>query len=66
MERQQLELTFGSEVHFRPVWRGERRISRARWWFQQMHQAVERAPDWEPQPQVRPREAQLPAAQAPC
>jgi hypothetical protein len=63
MERQQLELTFAGEVHFRPLWRGERRISRARWWFEQMYRAVEKAPDWQPQPQGRPLEAQLPAAQ---
>lgn len=61
MEKQQLELTFGSEVQFRPVWRGERRISRARWWFQQMYQAVEGAPDWERQFPARPAQAPLPA-----
>jgi hypothetical protein len=38
----------------RPLSPRERRVDRARWWFQQMHQAVDRAMDWPPATPPRP------------
>ena len=32
----------------------------SRWWFQQMHQIVDRAFDWQPAPPARPEQAWLP------
>lgn len=42
----QLEIRFETPVV--TPWRGrrEQKIARSRWWFQQMHQAVEQAIDW--------------------
>src|SRR5262249_13918035 len=43
--RQQMELTFDASGSFRPAIRRQRRLRRARWWFEQMRQAVDRALD---------------------
>jgi hypothetical protein len=32
------------------------RMTRARWWFSQMHLAVEQASDWQPKVETRPTE----------
>ena len=32
----------------------------SRWWFQQMHQIVDRAFDWQPAPLARPEQTWLP------
>jgi hypothetical protein len=47
MNRQQMELSFDANRNFRPVIRRQRRLSRARWWFDQMHSVVDRAMDWQ-------------------
>ena len=44
--KEQTELGFDTPVV--PDWRRrrEQKLARSRWWFQQMHQAVEQAVDW--------------------
>jgi len=63
MNRQQLEMSFEGPVAFRPVIRRHRRMVRARWWFEQMRQVVDRAWDWEPAPPARPEQVSLTLAQ---
>ncbi|HXT39171.1 MAG TPA: hypothetical protein VN887_04020 [Candidatus Angelobacter sp.] len=63
MNRQQLEMSFESPVAFRPVIRRHRRMIRARWWFEQMRQVVDRAWDSEPALPVRPEQVCLTLAQ---
>ena len=46
MEREQLELSFNGAPRFRPVFRRHRRLTRARWWFDQMRRKVDQAFDW--------------------
>ena len=46
MNGQQLEMRFDSQ--FRPLIRRRRCSTRARWWFAQMRQVVDRAWDWRP------------------
>ena len=41
-----------------------RRTSRARWWFQQMHAAVDSALDWSTSPDPRPEKISLTLAKA--
>ena len=57
MDRRQLEMKLENPLVRRPAGHGRRRLTRARWWFQQMHQAVEQASDWQPAspPDLRPR-----------
>jgi hypothetical protein len=47
MNRNQMELTFDAARTHRPVIRRQRRLSRARWWFDQMHSVVDRAADFQ-------------------
>lgn len=42
----QLELGIQGEPAMRSIMRKPRRPSRARWWFEQMHEVVEDARDW--------------------
>jgi len=59
----QLELSLGSPCATQPL-RTKRPPSSftSRWWFQQMHQLVDRAFDWQPAPPARPEQAWLPGA----
>ncbi len=50
MNRQQLEMNLDCSVAFLPAARRQRRLTRARWWFAQMRQVVDRAWDSEPTP----------------
>jgi hypothetical protein len=57
----QLELRLGSARETQP----SRTCYRpppltSRWWFQQMHQLVDRALDWQPAPPARPEQTWLP------
>lgn len=57
MNKEQLELTLEAALlsgHAHP--RRGRRPGRARWWFEQMHAAVNRAFDWKPSPPARPEQ----------
>ena len=54
MNGQQLEMSFEQSIHLRRVTRRQRRMTRARWWFTQMRQVVDRAWDWEPVPPAKP------------
>ena len=57
---EQMELHFEAKAHTaQRLPRRTRRISRARWWFQQMRRAVDDALDWTPAPPARPEQAQL-------
>ena len=58
MNGQQLEISFDQSIPVRRVTR-QRRMTRARWWFTQMRQVVDRAWDWEP-PQARPEQVCMP------
>ena len=55
----QMEMSFGAMNVCPP--RGQRRQSRARWWFQRMRQVVERATDWQQAPPARPEQIWLEA-----
>jgi len=56
MNRQQLEMSLEGPVAFRPMIRRRRRLTRARWWFEQMRQVVDRALDLKPAPPARPEQ----------
>jgi len=62
----QLELGFGSSRLTHPP-----RTNRppapftSRWWFQQMHQIVDRAFDWQPAAPPRPEQTWLPGTHRP-
>jgi hypothetical protein len=55
---QQLELELDGRTCLRNLGQRRRRVSRARWWFQQMHAVVERAMDWSAAP-VQPEQTYL-------
>jgi hypothetical protein len=57
---EQMELGFGGANRCPRVVRRERRLNRARWWFDQMRQVVERAMDWEAAPRFQPEQIWLP------
>ena len=59
LQRQQMELGFDAARAFRPAAHRERRLSRARWWFEQMHRVVDRACGWQSAPPARPEQAYL-------
>jgi hypothetical protein len=50
--KEQMELTLETRS-FRRSRGGKKRLGRARWWFSQMRQTVDRAIDWTPQPLPR-------------
>ncbi len=57
----QLELSLGSQNAAQPLRPGRSSSPfTSRWWFQQMHQIVDRAFDWQPAPPPRPEQAWLP------
>ena len=58
-DRQQLEISFDGNCNFRPAVRRQKRLTRARWWFSQMRQVVNRAIDWEPAEPGRPEQSQF-------
>lgn len=58
MNRCQLEMRFDQSPSLcRRAARPRRRVTRARWWFEQMHLAVDQATDWDPRPLPDPRGA---------
>lgn len=63
MNKQQLEIS----LHSKPCRRNnnlrQRRVSRARWWFNQMRRVVDEAIEWRPANQARPEQIHLPLAQ---
>jgi hypothetical protein len=48
MNRRQLELRFEESPSLCRSTRPRRRLTRARWWFQQMRLVVDQTPEWEP------------------
>src|SRR5439155_18234610 len=66
MNRQQLEMSFDSSNLLRPLPRRHRRTSRARWWFAQMRQVIERALDSEPVPSAGAEQLCPPRSTAPA
>jgi len=59
MNRQQLEMSLEHSFAFRPAIRRQRRMTRARWWFAQMRQVVDKAWDERPTPPGRPEQVCL-------
>ncbi len=60
IKRNQIELSLEqTRIQNATVLR-QRRISRARWWFQQMHQVVEQARDWRENRASTPEQIALP------
>jgi len=58
--KSQLELTFEAPaLRQGHVGTRSRRLARARWWFQQMHAAVDRAMTWSDGPAARPEQISL-------
>ena len=47
MDSRQMELKLDRATCPRPLYRRGRRMSRSRWWFEQMRRAVEDARSWE-------------------
>jgi hypothetical protein len=55
----QLELGFGNARPKLVPTRPERRLTRAKWWFQRMRNVVDRAFEWEPATAPRPEQIWL-------
>jgi len=55
----QMELTLNQFRHYSPR-RGQRRTSRAAWWFRRMREVVDSAFDRQPEMQARPEQILLP------
>jgi hypothetical protein len=56
----QLELSLANAAGYHPVSQRQRRLSRARWWFERMRQVVDSAIDWAPAPPPRPEQVWFP------
>jgi hypothetical protein len=54
MNNSQLELGLGNGCYHFPS--RQRRLNRAKWWFDRMRQVVDRAFDWTPAPEARPEQ----------
>jgi hypothetical protein len=56
----QMEITFdmGASPR-RQSRRRQTRLERARWWFRRMHEAVERAAEWQSAPPARPEQTYM-------
>ena len=59
MNKDQLEINLHGLDECRRPLRGSRRLTRARWWFSQMHAVVDRALDWKPAPPGRPEQTYI-------
>lgn len=64
-DRQQMEIGFTRGCSFQPTVRRQRRLSRARWWFNQMRQVVNDALQRQPAPAPRPEQIYLSLGQVP-
>jgi len=65
MNKNQLEMNLDRSVNFPPAPRRPRRATRARWWFAQMRQVVDRAWDWEQPAAVATDQGCSPLSRAP-
>ena len=67
MNKEQLEINLNGLNDCRLPLRRQRRLTRARWWFSQMHAVVDRALDWKPAPPGRPDQTYIaiPAERSP-
>ena len=63
MGKDQLELGLENPEQTRPLPPAGLRRSRARWWFERMHEVVDRAFDWRSVPAARPEQVQLALAE---
>jgi hypothetical protein len=59
MERRQLEINFAAPALLPAAPRRQRRITRARWWFERMRQTVDQAWDWSSGPPARAEQTRL-------
>jgi hypothetical protein len=59
----QLELGLNRAQGIRAHTRNQRRISKARWWFDRMHEVVNHASDWKPAAPSRPEQGYLELAE---
>ncbi len=62
MTNQQMELGFSGQKLLTRSGRRERRMTRAKWWFTNMRQIVDRAMDWQAEAEPRPEQTWLPEA----
>lgn len=62
MTNQQMELGFGGQKLLTRSGRRERRMTRAKWWFTNMRQIVDRAMEWQAAAEPRPEQTWLPEA----
>jgi hypothetical protein len=60
--QEQMELSFNRMASQRRASR-QGRLARARWWFTQMHRAVDRAFEWRSAPEGRPEQVYLTLSQ---
>jgi hypothetical protein len=65
IDRAQIEIEFVRAGGCRPSVRGQRRMSRARWWFNQMRQVVNNAANRASEPAPRPEQTYLSLGQVP-
>jgi hypothetical protein len=63
MNNQQLEISLQATACRRRGNYRQRRVSRARWWFNQMRRVVDQAIDWAPAPVARSEQSKLPLVQ---
>jgi hypothetical protein len=63
MTNEQMELGLAGGRNCRTTARRQGRVSRGRWWFEQMRRVVDGAMDWQPAPSPRPEQVWLPNAQ---
>ena len=59
INRPQMELHLDGTPTPRPAVRRQRQLANARWWFDQMRQAVDSACEWKPTPSARLEQAYL-------
>jgi hypothetical protein len=52
----QMELGFDKQSVTPEIAQRQRRLSRAQWWFKQMHRVVDLAMEWKPAPPARPEQ----------
>jgi hypothetical protein len=59
-QKQQMELGFDKARVCPSVRRRQSKSTRAKWWFDRMRDAVDRAIDWQPAPAARPEQIWFP------
>ena len=59
MHKRQLEISFTAPEVMQPPIRRQRRMTRARWWFERMRSVVDQAWDWSAGPPAPPEQVRM-------